>query len=116
MKEAIILDITMHDYFTGFRPPILSCLLFHEITCEELAEEIRREIDLYGDTLKDDQLLAFEAIASEYEAKGNQTFWTDPDNALKEAEPDDYEWKSYHLHIGLAMPIPDPAHHQYEHA
>jgi hypothetical protein len=99
MKKLALLDVTTSDYFRGYHLPVFAISLYDGIAFEDVAEQIKWELDCDYDYYisengfsKEDEKLIYELI-NEYKSKGDEIFYYTQkcnENILNEANADDY--------------------------
>jgi hypothetical protein len=76
-KQIALLDICMSDYFTGYHLPCVSVSVYGKITCSEMADMIKDEINYSFDVLnlseEDEQL--YNNYCAELMAKCEEIFY-----------------------------------------
>ena len=105
-KQVVLLDHCMSDFFSGYHKPVIAIPTAETVTCKEVAEAIRSEINYVYDYLEsgytEQEIELFEDFAAELEKT--------PDDIFAEVETDeDYETDEFaetpYLYFAIAKPV-----------
>ena len=74
MKHVALLDYCMPDYFGGYQRTVIAVPVFGTMTCKEVAEEIKREVDALYEMIDPEDMPLYDELVAEMEEKGDEVY------------------------------------------